>query len=102
MAKAYREFGLTDTEITILARAQKKRDYYYRSVKGRRLFRLDMGPVALAFAGMSAPDDHKLLDEMVATISPDAYAEHILRHRGIDWAADLVARAAISSNSLTS
>jgi type IV secretion system protein VirB4 len=95
MAKAYREFGLTDTEITILAHAQKKRDYYYRSVKGRRLFRLDLGPVALAFAGMSAPDDHRFLDDMGATTSPDEYAEAMLRHRGAAWAADLVRDAAL-------
>ena len=57
IAAAYASFGLTDTEITIIAQAQKKRDYYYRSVHGRRLFTLDLGPTALAFAGMSTPAD---------------------------------------------
>jgi type IV secretory pathway VirB4 component len=93
LMKAYQDFGLTETEIQILAGAQKKRDYYYRSVKGRRLFRLDLGPVGLAFAGMSSADDQKFLDAMVASVSPGEYAEHILRHRGLAWAADLVAEA---------
>jgi type IV secretion system protein VirB4 len=94
MAKAYQEFGLSETEVRILAGAQKKRDYYYRSVKGRRLFRLDLGPVGLAFAGMSSPDDQKVLDRIVAeAASPAAYAEGILRHRRLDWAADLVVEA---------
>jgi type IV secretion system protein VirB4 len=94
MTKAYQDFGLTDTEIRILAEAQKKRDYYYRSVKGRRLFRLDLNPVALAFAGMSTPDDQKALDRIVAEApSPRHYAERILRYRKLDWAAELVAEA---------
>jgi type IV secretion system protein VirB4 len=93
LTKAYQDFGLTETEIQILAGAQKKRDYYYRSVKGRRLFRLDLGPVGLAFAGMSSPDDQKFLDGLVARVPPADHAEHILRHRGLGWAAELVAEA---------
>ena len=93
MSKAYQEFGLTETEIRILAEAQKKRDYYYRSVKGRRLFRLDLHAVGLAFAGMSSPDDQKVLDRIVAEAPPAQYAERILRHRKLDWAAELVAEA---------
>jgi len=33
MSEAYEKVGLTTAEIALLARAQKKRDYYYRSVK---------------------------------------------------------------------
>lgn len=95
MAKAYRDFGLSDTEVQILAHATKKRDYYYRSVRGRRLFRLELGDVALAFAAMSSPDDHRYLDQLVASVPPREHAEHILRHRGLDWAADLLERARV-------
>jgi type IV secretion system protein VirB4 len=101
LTKAYRDFGLTDTEIEILAGAQKKRDYYYRSVKGRRLFRLDLGPVGLAFAGMSSPDDQRFLDGLVGgAAAPNA--ERILRHRGLGWAADLVAQARARGGELLS
>ena len=93
MARAYASFGLTDTEIHILATAQKKKDYYYRSVKGRRLFRLDLGPVALAFVAMASPDDQQALDRIVAASPRKQWAEHILRHRKLNWAADLIAEA---------
>jgi type IV secretion/conjugal transfer VirB4 family ATPase len=106
LMKAYIDFGLTDTEVHILASAQKKRDYYYRSVKGRRLFRLDLGPVALAYAGMSSPDDHRFFDELIATAPAIEHAERILRHRGIEWAAVRVAEArqggAVARESLAS
>jgi type IV secretion system protein VirB4 len=83
IASAYSGFGLSPTEITILAHAQKKRDYYYRSVLGRRLFSLDLGPIALAFAGMSSPADQRFLDSLVAGSPPADHAAAILRHRGL-------------------
>jgi type IV secretion system protein VirB4 len=102
VTKAYAEFGLTETEVGILAGAQKKRDYYYRSVRGRRLFRLDLGPVALAFAGSSSPDDQRFLDELIATAPPSEFAERILRHHGVEWAAARIATARASAVALAS
>jgi len=93
MAASYGQFGLSRTELEILAQAQKKRDYYYRSPRGRRLFSLDLGPVALAFVGMSSPDDQRALDAIAADKSGAAPAELILRHRGLPWAAELVRKA---------
>ena len=90
MTDYYRKFGLSDTEITLLANAQKKRDYYYRSVKGRRLFTLNMGPVALAFAGLSSPDDQRFMDSIEEALPKKAHAQALLRYRRLDWAADLV------------
>lgn len=96
---AYRDFGLSDTEIEILASAQKKRDYYYRSSKGRRLFRLNLGPVGLAFAGMASPQDQAALDAICETGPSAERAERILRHRGLAWAADVLAEARASKAS---
>jgi type IV secretion system protein VirB4 len=47
-ADAYEKFGLTEDEINILALARKKRDYYYKSPAGARLFQLDLGLVTLS------------------------------------------------------
>ncbi|MDP9150099.1 MAG: conjugal transfer protein TrbE, partial [Myxococcota bacterium] len=93
MAAAYESVGLTTAEIEILAKAQKKRDYYYRSVKGRRLFQLGLGPTALAFVGASTEADQRFLDEMVSTRPPGEYAAALLERRGVAWAASEVRRA---------
>ena len=89
MAQAYRNFGLTDTEITILTRVQKKRDYYYRSSRGRRMFSMNLGPIALAFAGMSSPADQVFLDS-IAGLPKETIVPAILRHQGLDWAIELL------------
>ncbi|WP_425327708.1 VirB4 family type IV secretion/conjugal transfer ATPase, partial [Pseudomonas nitroreducens] len=49
----YRRMGLNARQIEILATAVPKRQYYYVSENGRRLYDLALGPLALAFVGSS-------------------------------------------------
>lgn len=85
----YEAFGLNRRQIEIVATAEPKRDYYYQSRLGNRLFDLDLGPVALAFAGASTPPDQRLIDEVLAARPPEGFAPAWLRRRGLDWAAEL-------------
>lgn len=90
----YEGFGLNRRQIDIVAEAVPKRDYYYQSRLGNRLFDLDLGPVTLAFAGASTPQDQRAIDEVRDAVSrsdsSSDFAAAWLRHRGLDWAADLV------------
>jgi type IV secretion system protein TrbE len=52
-AAIYRRFGLNDRQIEIIASATPKREYYYASERGRRLYELALGPLTLAFVGVS-------------------------------------------------
>jgi type IV secretion system protein VirB4 len=52
-AALYRRMGLNDKQVQIIAGAIPKRQYYYVSEGGRRLFELALGPVAMAFVGAS-------------------------------------------------
>jgi len=40
-------FGLNDAQLDLIASARQKRDYYYLSERGRRLFDLALGPKTL-------------------------------------------------------
>jgi type IV secretion system protein VirB4 len=53
----YRALGLNEMQIEIIRSATKKKHYYLVSPEGRRLFDLGLGPVTLAFAGATSPDD---------------------------------------------
>jgi type IV secretion system protein VirB4 len=55
-AAVYRRFGLNDRQIEIVADAVPKRQYYYVSERGRRLYELALGPLTLAFVGISDKD----------------------------------------------
>lgn len=52
-AALYRRLGLNTRQIEILATAIPKKQYYYLSESGRRLYDLALGPLALAFTGAS-------------------------------------------------
>jgi len=86
----YEGFGLNSRQIEIVATAQPKRDYYYQSCLGNRLFDLDLGAATLAFAGASTPQDQRDIDRVLAESSASGFAAAWLRHRGLDWAADLL------------
>jgi type IV secretion system protein TrbE len=86
----YEGFGLNARQIDIVAQAQPKRDYYYQSRLGNRVFDLGLGPVALAFAGASTPEHQRAIDAVSASVSPSDFAAAWLRHCGLDWAADLI------------
>ena len=58
----YAAMGLNETQIEIIRTATKKRHYYLVSPEGRRLFDLGLGPVALAFAGVSSKEQIAHLD----------------------------------------
>ncbi|MFU3879561.1 conjugal transfer protein TrbE [Pseudomonas aeruginosa] len=89
----YEGFGLNGRQIEIVATAQPKRDYYYQSRAGNRLFDLDLGPVALAFAGASMPQDQRAIDDVLHDAGVPGFAGAWLRHRGLDWAAELLPSA---------
>ncbi|MBN9466284.1 conjugal transfer protein TrbE [Brevundimonas sp.] len=94
IASVYRRFGLNDRQIEILAQATPKRDYYCQSRSGDRLFELGLGPVALAFCAASSATDQTTIRALLERAGPAGFAEAWLRHRGLPWAADLLAGSA--------
>ncbi|HGW5374915.1 TPA: conjugal transfer protein TrbE [Pseudomonas aeruginosa] len=85
----YRGFGLNDRQIEIVATATPKREYYYQSSIGNRLFDLNLGPVELAFAGASTPQHQRDIDRVLAS-EPGSFADAWLRLMRLNWAADLL------------
>jgi type IV secretion system protein TrbE len=82
--------GLNDRQIDLIARARRKRQYYYASADGNRLFEIGLGKVGLALVGSSSPEDHKKADELLEAYGESAFLPAFLRAKGLDWAADLV------------
>ncbi|MDR3230130.1 MAG: hypothetical protein LBT65_01705 [Synergistaceae bacterium] len=54
-----RHLALSDRQVSMIAHAEKKREYYYacETTQSHRLFSLALGPVALAFTGASGKED---------------------------------------------
>jgi type IV secretion system protein VirB4 len=84
----YELVGLNDREIQLLAHATVKRDYYYKSPLGRRIFSFGFGPAALSFVGASGQEDLRAVKRLIDAHRQD-WPAYWLRQRGLDKWADL-------------
>lgn len=82
-AKLYRSIGLSDREIELLTLSTPKRDYFFTSPAGRRLFQLELGPVALAFVAASGPEDRKAVKELYR-LHGENWVPYWLKRQGVD------------------
>jgi type IV secretion system protein VirB4 len=82
VAEYYRKFGLEENEIVALSHAVMKRDYFYKSPLGTRMFRLNLENFQLALLSPR----HDLLNELEAEHGRNSgrpLAAEILRRQGI-------------------
>jgi type IV secretion/conjugal transfer VirB4 family ATPase len=88
-AELYRDLGLNEAELELLAAGRPKREYYLKSPHGSRLFELGLGPVALAFLaapeGMTPQETMQRVDELRRELGP-GWPVAWLEERGLaDW-----------------
>jgi type IV secretion/conjugal transfer VirB4 family ATPase len=88
----YHKFGLSDRQIEIIGEAAPKRDYYYESPLGRRLFQFALGPVALAFIGAGTKRDMFEARRLMAAHG-ELWRVEWLRQRGLAEWADYLAQS---------
>jgi type IV secretion system protein TrbE len=83
---AYKQMGLSDRQIEILSYAIPKRNYYYMSPLGQRLFDMGLGPTAISFVGASGKEDIAAIRQLERDLGGDWPAEWLWR-RGLNVAA---------------
>jgi type IV secretory pathway VirB4 component len=87
----YQGFGLNDQQLRIITSATPKREYYYQSAAGNRLFELGLGPIALAAVGAASPGDHKRIDQALK-VEDEPFAAAFYRAQSLPEVADYLAR----------
>lgn len=78
----YRRMGLNSRQIEIISGAVPKRQYYYVSENGRRLYDLALGPLALAFVGASDKDSVAAIKSLEKKYG-DGWVDEWLANRGL-------------------
>jgi type IV secretion system protein VirB4 len=68
-SKFYRQLGLSDKQIAIIAHLVPKRDYYFTQPTGKRVINLGLGPQSLCWLGVSSKDDVRALKTLKSTNS---------------------------------
>ena len=83
-SQLYQSFGLNNQQITILQQAIPKRDYYYQSPAGNRLFQLGLGSVGLAFSKGGSPEVQVAVPRILEEHGTDGFAAAYLREFAIN------------------
>jgi type IV secretion system protein VirB4 len=82
----YRALGFNERELAIIARATPKRQYFFKSPRGSRLFDLGVTPFALAFLasapGCSMEETKRRIETLIA-IHGDTWPTIWLEERGL-------------------
>jgi len=84
--ESYEKLGLNERQLQILSTAMPKRQYYYQSRLGNRLFDLELGPVALAFCAASTPEEKALIKKLIAKHGRGKFLKYYLEARQLSWA----------------
>jgi len=86
----YAVAGRCHTQVQLIAHATPKRDYYFQSRAGNRVFDLGLGPIALSICGASSVADLEAASRIHdSSVFPDFANEWLVR-RELEWAADLL------------
>ena len=80
--KVYESFGLNERQLQILQQSIPKRDYYYQSREGNRLFELGLGELALAFCAAGSPQDQARISQCAERDWPDAFCACVPERTG--------------------
>ncbi len=83
-ADLYTTFGLNKREISMLKNGQYKRQYYYKSPLGRRMFELGLGPLTLAFVAVSDKEDLAEVRRLMNVHGAD-WPLAWLNHKGVSY-----------------
>jgi len=66
-----RKLNLNEAEISLIANAERKEEYFLISPNGARLFSLNLGPIALSFTGASGKEDLKAIEALAQEYGKD-------------------------------
>lgn len=78
----YHAIGLNDKKIEIIATAVPKRQYYYDSMQGSRLYELSLSKFALAYVSCNKTDLNKC-DEILNTYGIDDFNKYWQEYKGL-------------------
>ena len=67
----------------ILTKAVQKRDYYYTSPYGSRMFQLGLGPAALSLVGVAGIDNTRQI-QALQRLHGENWTEHWMQENGVD------------------
>ena len=86
----YKKIGLNEAQINMIAEAIGKKEYFYHSSVGVRLFDLALGELALAICCNAGQETSNQCDAIISRYGKDNFLYHWLKLKKLDWAAEIL------------
>ena len=80
----YKLFDCNDKQIDIIASMTPKRDYYYSSEKGNRIFRLALQPAEIPFVTATAKQDQQAMNRILAEHGREKFIQKWFEYKGYE------------------
>ena len=77
----YKMFNINERERQLIAMAMPKRQYYYKSTEGCRLFELALSDFMLSYVGSASKEDQARCNEILQTYGKGQFNEHWLEYK---------------------
>lgn len=81
----YKMFGLNDTQIKVIATATQKKEYYYISPLGNRLFDMVLGEINLAFTAVADKKSISKINELIKQNGSKDFFKNWLDYKNINY-----------------
>jgi type IV secretion system protein TrbE len=82
--EAYLKLGLSEREIQIVGAAIPQRQYFFHSSRGKRLFQLDLQPIAMALCASTGSTDVDLARQLLKLHGRKGFLHAWLRAKGLE------------------
>lgn len=80
----YQSFGLNEKELEIIKDGKMKKDYYYKSQKGQKIFQLNLNKLELSYVGASSVEDQtKCIELLKVTQDLDCFNNEWQKYKGV-------------------
>ena len=86
----YEYLGLSEQQISLIANASPRQDYYYQSSEGNALFNLQLGPIALAFSDANGVQKKELVRRLYKRFGYPNFIPEYLKTQGLQDVAELL------------
>jgi type IV secretion system protein VirB4 len=88
MAAIYQRLGYNAADVQTIATAVPQRDVYYAAeLLGKRLFHLNLSPLALAMLARNRQEDHEVMDQILQKEGREGFARAWFKAQGFPEAA---------------
>lgn len=77
----FKYFGRSDEEIELISRLQQKAEYFFTVPGASRKINLHLTPIEKAIFGANRPEDHAIMDEIVASYPPNEFLWHWMQRK---------------------